>query len=300
MFDQIHNLDQSMLSTFERLWNFQLFVVEQAPITLGKIIIGILLIILGYFVSRVVSRTLSQKLISRLRIQNSLQYTIERMSFYMVYIFFVLFVLQMLSIPVTIFTVVGSALAIGIGFGSQNVVNNFISGLIVMIEQPIRVGDWIELEGQFGRIEHIGSRSTFMRTVDNKQIIIPNSAMLEKMFVNWTLSDSVVGGRVAVGVTYGSDPQLVKKTLLSVAASHPEVLKDPAPLVLFQDFADSSLNFVLAFSVRLSPGVTPVLVSSDLRFLIEQAFRKAAISMPFPHRQMVFSSESPVRVQIEK
>lgn len=300
MYEKITNLDYDLLGILGSLWNFHLFDVDKSPITLGKIIIGICLVVTGYFASRIASRAVSQRMISRLKIQKSLQYALERLAFYLVYIFLILFVLQMLSIPVTIFAMIGSALAIGIGFGSQNVVNNFISGLIVMIEQPIRVGDWVEIDGIFGQVEQIGSRSTYILTADNKQIIIPNSIFLEKMFVNWTLNDNIIGGRLSVGVAYGSDTQLVKKLLLQAASEHSDVLKSIHSIVFFKDFAESSLGFELLYWVGFTETISPATVASDLRFRIDELFRENGVSMPFPHRELVFSNQRPISVQIHQ
>lgn len=298
MYERLANLDYDVLGTIEKLWNFHLFEVDKAPITLGKVIIGVCLIIAGYFASRQASRAIGHRMIRRLKVQKSLHYAYERLAFYLVYIFFVLFVLQILSIPVTIFAMIGSAVAIGIGFGSQNVVNNFISGLIVMVEQPIRVGDWVEIDGIFGNIEQIGSRSTYMLTADNKQIIIPNSNFLEKMFVNWTLNDNIVREHVSVGVAYGSDTVLVKNLLLQAANEHQAILKQQVPEVFLHNFNESSLDFNLIYWVSFTGVVLPKTVASDLRFRIDQLFRENGVSVPFPHRELVVSSDRPIPVQI--
>lgn len=289
----------TLLEAFTRFWNFQLFVVEGTPITLGKLIVGLILVLLGYFLARRISYYFGQKVISKLQIQRSLKFTLERLFFYIIYIGFVLFVLQMLGIPITVFTILGGALAIGIGFGSQNVVNNFISGLIVMVEQPVRIGDWVEIEGLFGQVEQIGSRSTLLRSFDSKQTIIPNSFFLEKMFTNWTLSDNVVAGKVSVGVDYGSDVALVRKLLLQAAEEDQRILKDPPPSVLFQDFADSSLNFDLFYRIFFSKDLTVARVSSDLRFRIIELFDQNGIKIPFPHRELLLKESGALRVKIE-
>lgn len=288
------------IETFLSIWNFQLFAVEGSPITLGKMIIGGVLSVFGYLLARQISHHIGRRLIvGRLQLQHSLAYTLEKFIFYGLFVFIILFVMQMLSIPITVFTVVGGALAIGIGFGSQNLVNNFISGVIVMLEQPIRVGDWIEVEQTFGEVEQIGSRSTILRTFDNRQTVIPNSHFLEKMFTNWTLANHQVGSRITVGVAYGSDVEKVRQLLLEAADSHPDVLKDPGPAVLFADFAESSLNFTLSFTIHFSGQCTTGRVASDLRFRVEKLFRENQISMPFPHRQLLFSPESQVHVVLD-
>ncbi|MCB0351122.1 MAG: mechanosensitive ion channel [Bdellovibrionales bacterium] len=291
---------ERVLWTFGQIWNFQLFEVDGSSITLGKVLIALLLAIVSYHLSNIISRSISKRAIRRFRMQSSLQYALERFLFYIIYIIFILFTLQLLSIPITIFTVIGGGLAIGIGFGSQNVVNNFISGVIVMVEQPVRVGDWIELEGIFGHVEKIGARSTVMRTMQNKQIIVPNSFFLEKIFTNWTLADDIVSSSVAIGVSYGSDTTLVKNLLLQAAAEHPNVLKEPAPFVFFQDFGDSSLNFSLFFRIKFSGETTANRVASDLRFRIDEIFKQNNVSIPFPHRELILNPKRAINVRIQK
>lgn len=281
-----------IISGLSKLWNFHIFSVEGSTITLGKLIVGLIFLGLGYNLSKLMSKALSQRIIGRFHLQRSMQFTLERFSFYVLFAFFVLFTLQLLSIPITIFTVVGGALAIGIGFGSQNIVNNFISGLIVMIEQPVRVGDWIEIEGIFGLVEQIGGRSTIMRTQQNKQVVVPNSYFLEKVVTNWTLGDSRISGSVAVGVAYGSNTNLVNELLVKAAVNHPNVIKDPAPFVYFQDFGESSLNFNLYFNIYFSAESTVAKVASDIRFQIDELFRVNNITIPFPHRELIIRQQS--------
>ncbi len=291
---------ESAFGILKSVWNFQLFAVEGSSITLGKVAIGLLLVAIGYHLSTIMSRAISRRVVNRFRLQASIRYTFERFIFYILFVFFILFTMDVLNIPITIFTVIVGALAIGIGFGSQNVVNNFISGIIVMIEQPVRVGDWIELEGIFGHVEKIGARSTILRTMQNKQIIVPNSFFLEKIFTNWTLADDVVSSGVSVGVSYGSDTALVKRLLLQVANEHPDVLKKPEPTVVFQDFGDSSLNFSLFFRIKFSGETTSIRVASDLRFRIDDIFRQNNVSIPFPHRELILDPKRAINVRLQK
>lgn len=291
--------ESSGLEFLQHLWNFHLFSVDGSPITLGKVFIGVILLVLGYFAASTSSRAVGRRVLRRFEIQVSLRHTIERFLFYVFYILIVLFILQMLSIPVTVFSFIGGALALGIGFGSQNVVNNFISGLIVMVEQPVRVGDWVEIDGVFGQVEVIGGRSTRMRAVDSKQTIIPNSFFLEKTVLNWTLSDALIGGSVKVGVAYGTNAEKVRSILLQVAQEHPDVVKDQAPFVYFQDFGESSLDFELFYKIQFSDTVTARRVASDLRYRIEAEFAKNNISIPYPHRQLLLDSSLVDRLSVK-
>jgi potassium efflux system protein len=180
--------------------------------------------------------------------------------------------------------VAGGAIAIGIGFGSQAIVNNFVSGLILMIERPIKVGDLIVYADTPGRVEKIGPRSTRIRTLDNVHLIVPNSRLLENNVFNWTLGDDVVRTRVAIGVTYGTPTREVEKLLLELMDAQPEILKHPRPLVLFEEFAGDALRFQAEFSIKLSPLVDERVVRSNLRHAIDAEFRRRGIVLAYPPR----------------
>ena len=265
------------------IWAYELFEVGGAPFTVGKLITGIFLLGCGYWLARRLTDTLDRRLISRLEIELSLRLTLKRAFFYFLVVIIVLFTLHTLNIPITIFAVLGGALAIGFGFGSQNVVNNFISGIIMMIEQPVRIGDFVEVDNLRGTIELIGIRSTHMVTPENRQVILPNSFFLEKAVINWTLNSNVVRGKIGVGVGYESDVKQVTSILKKIVTSHSDVLAQPEPRVVFADFGDNALNFEIYFWFRMGNRMT-VEIESDLRFMIQSEFKAQQISIPFPQR----------------
>jgi potassium-dependent mechanosensitive channel len=177
---------------------------------------------------------------------------------------------------------------VGIGFGLQNIVNNFVSGLILLFERPIRTGDWIVVGGTEGYVRRISIRSTQVQTFDRADVIVPNSELISGVVTNWMLRDSHGRVRVPVGVAYGSDTLLVKEILLRVAHEHSLVIQGsavvPDPYVWFLSFGDSALNFELCAFVRDVSRRTTVL--SDLNFAIDAAFREAGIQIPFPQRDL--------------
>jgi len=211
---------------------------------------------------------------------------IESLAFYALIALFFLIALNSVNIPLTAFTVAGGAIAIGIGFGSQAVVNNFVSGLILMIERPIKVGDVVVYADAAGRVERIGPRSTRIRTADNVHLIVPNSKLLDNNVVNWTLSDDVVRTRVTVGVTYGTPTREVEQLLLELIAAQPEILKHPRPIVLLDEFAADALRFQADFYIKLSPLLDERVVRSNLRHAIDEAFRRRGIVIAFPPRDL--------------
>lgn len=188
----------------------------------------------------------------------------------------------------------------GIGFGSQNLVNNFLSGLILMFEQPIKVGDFIEVEGLFGEVEKIGARSTRIRAYGNKHIIVPNSSFLEKNVLNWTLADRFARLQVNVGVAYGSPVEKVRELLEKAAREEPKVISSKEPLVLFADFGDNALQFQLLFWIRLDDLNDRRVIESNVRFHIERIFREEGITIAFPQRDVHLDTTRPLQVEIRQ
>ena len=194
-----------------------------------------------------------------------------------------------------------SALSVGIGFGLQNVVNNFVSGLILLFERPIKSGDWVSVGSTEGHVKKIRIRSTLIQTLDRADVIVPNSELISAQVTNWMLRDKIGRVKVAIGVAYGSDTALVKKLLLEVAQTHEDVLNAPGehkPTVTFQDFGASSLDFSLRVFI---PDIERrFIVASDLRFAIDAIFRENNIEIPFPQRDLhLRSSEVPVHLSSE-
>jgi small-conductance mechanosensitive channel len=195
--------------------------------------------------------------------------------------------LAVAGLEFTNLAIIAGALSVGIGFGLQNIVNNFISGLILLFERPIRTGDWIVVGNTEGYVRRIRIRSTQIQTFDRADVIVPNSELISTQVTNWMLHDSRGRVRVAVGVAYGSDTEKVKAILLEVAAQHPNVITDgssPKPKVLFRAFGDSSLDFELRCFIKEID--TRLSVISDLNFAIDAAFRKHGIEIPFPQRDL--------------
>lgn len=180
--------------------------------------------------------------------------------------------------------IIAGALSIGIGFGLQNIVNNFVSGLILLVERPIKVGDWIVVGERQGYVERIKVRATEIQTFERSSVIIPNSELLSSALVNWTHRDAIGRIEIAVGVSYGSEVERVRETLLEVAASHPDVMRDPAPVVFFMAFGDSSLDFELRCFVPQA--IWKLRVGTEMRFEVLRLFRERGIEIPFPQRDV--------------
>ena len=210
-----------------------------------------------------------------------------RRAFFIVILVLLAFtILDLLNLPLTAFAFVSGAIAIGVGFGAQNIINNFISGWILMWERPIRIGDILELGQERGRVEAINTRYTRIRRVDGVHLLVPNSALLENTVVNWTLIDRNVRTFVQVGVQYGSPVTKVRELIEQLVNEHPDILKEPKPIVLFTNFGDSALIFEAYFWIQAATNMDLRKVSSDVRVRIDVLFRQHDVVVAFPQRDV--------------
>ncbi|MEA2101384.1 MAG: mechanosensitive ion channel [Thermodesulfobacteriota bacterium] len=287
---------KDMGSRLNGLWQYELWVVDDHPVTIKKIILALVLLFIGLRIAKGIRRSLNRRFLPRTRLDKDAQSAIERVVYYFLLLVIVLYVFKVINIPLTVFTFLGGAIAIGVGFGAQNLINNFISGFIILIEQPIKIDDIVEIEGNFGKIEKIGARCTHIRTFDNIQIIVPNSSFLEKNIVNWTLNDQIVRSRVEVGVAYGSDTRQVSRLMTEAAQKHDKILKNPPPYIYFNSFGDNALIFNLYFwSLFKDSWMT----KSDVRFIIDRLFAQAGIVISFPQTD-IHLDDRPIKLQISQ
>ncbi len=216
---------------------------------------------------------------------------------YLILVLGTLVIVQSAGIDLTALSVLAGAIGVGIGFGLQNIANNFISGIIILLERPIRVGDRVEVGDIDGQVIEIGIRATTVITNDNIAIIVPNSHFISQPVVNWTRNDPKVRFRVPVGVAYGSDLQLVERVLIEVARAHPDVLEDPEPAVRLMRFGDNAVELELrVWSTELVHRRGKLI--SDLNFAIYEAFHQHGIEIPFPKRDLYLRSGAiPIHLQ---
>jgi small-conductance mechanosensitive channel len=283
-----------------RVWNFVLVRSADGKtplVTVGTLFGGLLLMGLGYVAAGMISRWIGAKLLSRFGLNQTARAPLQSISYYVLLVTFGMLTLNILNVPITVFSFAGGALAVGVGFGSQNIVNNFISGLILIAERPIRVGDVIEIDGRIGRVTEIGARSTKLATGTNFEVIVPNSKFLESQVVNWTLTDDRICTDIKVGVAYGSPLREVERILLQVANEHPGVLKDCETSVVFEDFAADSLVFSLRVWLKLLSSSKRE-VESDIRFRIDELFNEAGIVIAYPQRDVHLNVMRPLEVRL--
>jgi small-conductance mechanosensitive channel len=202
------------------------------------------------------------------------------------------------SIPLTAFAFLGGALAIAAGFGLQNLLKNLVSGVMLLVERPLRLGDLVEVDGVRGRITEIGVRASTLRTADGIESIIPNSRFIEGSVTNWTFTSPTTRQSISVGVAYGTDLRAAAAMLAGVLDRHGLVLKNPPPQVYLEEFADSAVNFALTYWVELTPESDPRRVKSDLLHMIDRAFAEAGVAIPFPQRDVHLDLAGPVPVSV--
>jgi small-conductance mechanosensitive channel len=285
---------------FRSIWNTELVDIEDQPLTIGKVISMVLLIVGGFVLSRLFSRWFGARLQGgRMHLNASDAAPLQSLCFYVLLLCFSLSALRLANVPLTAFTFLGGAVAIGVGFGSQNLVNNFISGLVILTERPIKVGDLVHVENLYGNVEHIGARSTRVRTGENLEIVVPNSKFLENNVVNLTRSDDKLRAYIKIGTAYGSPVREVMKLLRRAAEEHGRVLENPTPFVWFADFGDNALCFELHFWIRARTVSERRRIESDLRCQVDQLFREAGITVAFPQRDIHLATATPIVVRLD-
>jgi small-conductance mechanosensitive channel len=285
-------------SKVRNIWNFELWVIDGHGVTVRKLVVALVILIIGLLFIRSVILFTAKRLLPRTHLKTTTAAAVEKMINYAAILLIVLFALRIVNIPLTVFAFLGGAIAIGLGFGAQNLINNFISGFIIMAEQPIKIGDLIEIEGAFAMVEEIGARCTRIRTGANVHILVPNSSFLEKNIINWTLSDKMVRAQITAGVIYGSPVREVERFMLQAAAEHSRVLKRPEPFVLFNDFGDNALIFELYFWISMNRLMEQRIIESDLRFHVDALFREAGIVIAFPQRDVHLDTQRPLELRI--
>jgi small-conductance mechanosensitive channel len=272
---------KEILVEIKEFLGFSLYHSNQVNITIGLILALLIALILTRIVLKIIRKFITQKLPSE---DKSKFVGIFQFIQYLVYVFVVMFTLNAAGINISVLLTASAAIFIGLGFALQQLFQDVISGILIILDQSLHVGDIIEVNDRVCKVEKISLRSTKAVTRNNRVMVIPNHKFLGDVIINWTQNSTDVRDFVKVGVAYGSDTKLVEQLLLQCANQHPEVLPNPKPMVFFEDFGDSALVFSLYFYV--SEGFKLPKIQSEVRFAIDQAFRNNKITIPFPQRDV--------------
>lgn len=295
---------------FKKLWMTELYVAEETvvvegakvvkpvSVTIAKVVQAFIILVVGVWIARKLMRPLRWLVVHKFRQDKSVAAQIGTVAFLLLFIVVFVFSLVSVNIPLAVFAFLGGALAIGVGFGAQNLINNFISGLILLFDRSISVGDIIEVDGQGGKVTSIGMRSSLVKRFDGVEMLVPNSQFLQQKVINWTHSERQMRYSLSVGVAYGSPTRKVSELLQQAVTEQEAVLKSPKPSVLFEDFGDSTLNFTVYFWLELeSPRDNRELVS-EMRHRITELFADAGIEIAFPQRDVHIDTAGPIPVRI--
>ena len=310
LMQRISSLSAASWGAVKKFWSFEVSTREvkvevdgqtittgKVPITLGDLLRALLFFIIGYQISAIIARRIEAGLVTRGHIAEAQARTLRNWAMIVVGVLLAIGTLSFLNIPLTVFAFLGGALAIGLGFGMQTLIKNFISGIIVLAERKVRVGDMLNVDGIIGTVTEINTRSSIIRSPDDVETMIPNSLFLENRVTNWTLSHRKIRLSLRVGVAYGTPPQKVMDILTDAAGRHGLVCKEPAPFAVFDDFGDSALIFSLYFWLEIKGTTTPMIPTSDLRLIIEKRLMEMGIEVPFPKRTVHLNSDSPIKVE---
>jgi small-conductance mechanosensitive channel len=276
---------ENILLQIKYTLDIPIFKLGQAHLTLWGILIFIILIIVLFYTTGKARKWIAGSLLSRSHLDVGAREAIGSIFGYLALAIGFVIILQTAGIDLSALTILVGSLSIGIGLGLQNITNNFVSGLIILIERPIKVGDRIEFKELNGEVVRIAARATTLLTNDNIAIIVPNSEMISSAVINWSYPTKRVRFNIPVGVSYDSDPELVKTLLLEVAKNEPGVLKTAEPDVLFDSFGDNALNFILRVWTVEFVG-TPGVLKSQLNFAISKTFKDHGVEIPFPQREV--------------
>lgn len=282
LFQKYEN-SQDLENFLKAIWNYKLYSTGTSSVlTVGKIILVIILFFFSWFSAKYVSSHLIRKLLGKTQVNKGASAAIENLTYYILVVIFAIIALNIAEVPLTIFTLFGGALAIGLGFGSQNLVSNFISGIILQIEQPIKVGDVVEIEGVLGTVEHIGGRSTKILAANNTHTVVPNSYFLDKKFINWTLADNVVRSKIEILLAYKEDPKKVEDLVLKVIKINKDILDYPNPRVFLSSYKDSGVEYSIFFWISMENTTERAAIESNFRVELLLALQNEKIEIPYP------------------
>tara|TARA_Y100001970_G_scaffold45435_1_gene57041 strand:- start:2335 stop:3219 length:885 start_codon:yes stop_codon:yes gene_type:complete len=280
----------NLLSEFLFIFNRTLFKIGDSEISIGTIVVFFASFYLLVVVSKNVRLILLNRILAKSKLKKSFRESIANGVRITMMLIGTIIIIQAVGIDLSALSLLAGALGVGIGFGFQKVTDNLISGLTILVEEPIKVGDRVEVGEVSGDIVNISLRATTIVTNDNISIIVPNSEFISSQVINWSHNNRIIRFRLPVGVSYEEDPEIIKKLLLEVADENPNVQKEPKPKVFFEKFGDSSLDFKLGIWTS-SHTDKPEFIRSEINYAIFKKFKENNIKIPFPQRDVHIKSQ---------
>jgi potassium efflux system protein len=301
---------QIAYSFFKSIWNTELYIatettvvdersiVKPVSVTIGKVVKALVILFIGTWIAGKIGRVIQWAFTKRLKWTRNRAEPIGKVIFGVMFICVSVLSLVSVNIPLAVFAFFGGAFAIGLGFGAQHLINNFISGLILLFDRSVRVGDIVEVDGQGGRVTDLGMRNSRIHRFDGIDMLVPNSHFLQQKVTNWTLSDLKIRYSVSVGVAYGSPTRETERVIMKAIETHPMVLRDPPPTILFEEFGDSALMFTGYFWMELISNRDNRVAVSEIRHAINEFLEKSGIVISFPQRDVHVDSSKPLEVNV--
>ncbi len=283
------NSVEELLDWLKNAWNYELFLLGNSHFTTKTFLLLVLAIVLLFYLSSKIRNILANKIFPRYGLDIGVSHSIATIVRYLLIIVGLIIIFQTSGIDLSAIGLMVGALGVGIGFGLQSITNNFISGVIILFERPIKVGDRVEIDNLAGNIVKISARATTIITNDNITVIVPNSDFINKQVINWSHNNNQVRLSFPVGVSYNEDPENIRKLLTEVVNGHPGVLSLPKPYILFDGFGDNSINFsVLIWTPEYTD--QPKILRSELYYEIFAKFKEQNIEIPYPQRDIHLKS----------
>ena len=281
---------KEFINNIKEFLNLPITQIGSTELTLWSVVYFLLLIFLLFYLTAKIRKWVVYKLLAKSKTDLGVRIAVGTILRYIVLVIGFIIVLQTIGLDLSAITVLAGALGVGIGFGLQNVTNNFVSGIIILFERPIKVGDRIEVGDVSGDVMSISMRSTTIVTNDNISIIVPNSDFISSKVINWSYTDRNIRFNIPVGVSYNEDPEVIRKILLEVADENKGILPQPKPDVLFQEYADSALVFDLRVWTREYIN-RPNVLKSQIYYAVFKKFKEHNIEIPFPQRDLHIKNE---------
>ncbi len=281
---------KELINNIKEFLDIPITQIGSTELTIWSVVYFLILVFLLFYLTAKIKKWIIYKLLANSKIDLGVRIAVGTILRYVVLVIGFIIVLQTIGLDLSAVTVLAGALGVGIGFGLQNITNNFVSGIIILIERPIKVGDRIEVGEVSGDVISISMRSTTIVTNDNISIIVPNSDFISSRVINWSHNDRNIRFNISVGVSYNEDPEKIRKILLEVAEENDGILKEPKPDVLFHEYADSALVFIL----RVWTGEyinKPDVLKSQILYSTFQKFKEHNVEIPFPQRDLHIKNE---------